>query len=156
MAFGDNPALDKAMAINANRLIIEKRIAADPALAKYNAPDFILRAARWSYKQYGFGVADFEGYLAYRKEIERNPVRLYNIDIKLWQKIRADIFQRDDYTCAYCGQRGGVLEVDHIQPVSKGGTNAYDNLTTACLKCNRRKRDKSAEEFRALLASEKQ
>lgn len=36
--------------------------------------------------------------------------------------------------CAYCGGTGGT--VDHITPVSLGGTNAWENLTGACLSCN--------------------
>lgn len=38
---------------------------------------------------------------------------------------RFDIFKRDGFTCQYCGKQppGVVLHVDHITPVSKGGTN---------------------------------
>lgn len=73
--------------------------------------------------------------------------RLYNIDIKLWKKISRQIFERDNFTCSYCGKVGGILEVDHIIPISKNGTNNLSNLTTACRKCNRQKKDKSVKEF---------
>lgn len=36
--------------------------------------------------------------------------------------------------CSYCGGQAGT--VDHIVPVSKGGTSEWDNLTAACLSCN--------------------
>lgn len=65
-----------------------------------------------------------------------------------WKVIRAAIFARDDYTCAYCGVRGGRLECDHIVPVSRGGSNARENLTTACFSCNRAKRDKLVSEWK--------
>lgn len=39
--------------------------------------------------------------------------------------------------CSYCGNAGGTL--DHIDPVSAGGTNEVDNLAGACLTCNTRK-----------------
>jgi len=61
--------------------------------------------------------------------------------------LRKKVFERDDYTCQYCGDRGGELECDHIHPVSKGGSNDIDNLATACKLCNRSKRTKSVEEF---------
>jgi hypothetical protein len=65
-----------------------------------------------------------------------------------WADIRSRIFERDDFTCAYCGQRGGRLECDHIIPVSRGGATTEQNLTTSCFSCNRKKRDKTAEEWR--------
>lgn len=74
--------------------------------------------------------------------------RLYNKDVKLWYKIRHQIFERDNYTCQYCGKRGGKLEVDHVCPISKGGTNEFSNLVTACRRCNRQKKDKTVAEFK--------
>lgn len=66
---------------------------------------------------------------------------------KEWAVIRARIFERDDYTCQYCGARGGRLECDHIHPVAKGGSHEDENLATACFKCNRAKRDKTLDEW---------
>lgn len=64
-----------------------------------------------------------------------------------WDAIRKTVFQRDNYTCTYCGQRGGKLECDHIIPIAKGGSNHPENLTTACLKCNRSKGKKMLEQW---------
>lgn len=66
-----------------------------------------------------------------------------------WMAIRKRIFQRDDYTCTYCGERGKALECDHIHPVSRGGSHDDENLTTACRPCNRAKRNKTVSEWRA-------
>lgn len=57
------------------------------------------------------------------------------------KKKRFDIFKRDGFQCQYCGASPPevVLEIDHIQPISKGGSNALDNLLTACFGCNRGK-----------------
>ncbi len=41
--------------------------------------------------------------------------------------------------CGYCGTSAGSIEVDHILPISRGGTDAWSNLTLACKSCNRRK-----------------
>jgi hypothetical protein len=65
-----------------------------------------------------------------------------------WVVIRGEVFERDNYTCTYCGAHGVALECDHIVPVAKGGTHDPDNLTTACRSCNRSKRDKLIEEWR--------
>jgi 5-methylcytosine-specific restriction endonuclease McrA len=54
------------------------------------------------------------------------------------KRIRFDIFKRDLFTCQYCGAvpPSVVLHIDHIIPVSKGGTNDSDNLITSCSSCN--------------------
>lgn len=59
----------------------------------------------------------------------------------LTKKIRFEVFKRDGFVCQYCGERppSVVLEVDHLTPVSKGGTNHIDNLATSCFDCNRGK-----------------
>lgn len=54
---------------------------------------------------------------------------------------RFQIFERDNFTCQYCGRKPPEvqLEVDHIVPLAKGGTNDERNLITACRDCNRGK-----------------
>lgn len=74
-------------------------------------------------------------------------IRMYNHNVKQWYKIIKEVFMRDNYTCQYCGQIGGKLEADHIIPFSKGGSDEMSNLITSCRKCNRQKKDKSANEF---------
>lgn len=65
----------------------------------------------------------------------------------VWAEIRSSIFRRDDFTCSYCGERGGRLECDHIIPVSAGGSHEPTNLTTACFGCNRAKGARSPSEW---------
>jgi len=64
------------------------------------------------------------------------------------QKLRFEVFKRDGFTCQYCGGHPPLvsLEVDHVDPVAKGGTNAIDNLITSCEECNRGKGDRLALE----------
>jgi hypothetical protein len=54
------------------------------------------------------------------------------------KKARFEVFKRDGFICAYCGSSPPlvILQVDHIHPVSKGGTNSLDNLITSCQPCN--------------------
>jgi len=51
---------------------------------------------------------------------------------------RLKVFERDAYKCHYCQKQLTRFSatLDHIQPVSKGGDNSYENLITACLHCN--------------------
>lgn len=64
-----------------------------------------------------------------------------------WNELRNEVFERDNYTCTYCGQIGGELEWDHIIPASRGGHAILENLTTACKPCNREKRNLTPEEW---------
>ena len=59
----------------------------------------------------------------------------------LSKKIRFEVFKRDKFTCQYCGKSAPdvILEVDHIKPVSKGGSDDLLNLVTSCMDCNRGK-----------------
>lgn len=51
------------------------------------------------------------------------------------------VFKRDHYTCQLCRKSGVPIELDHITPHSRGGSDALDNLQTLCFDCNRGKRD---------------
>jgi HNH endonuclease len=54
--------------------------------------------------------------------------------------LRWQVFQRDHFTCVYCGRRGTdagvILHIDHRVPVARGGGSRIDNLCTACQDCN--------------------
>ena len=67
-----------------------------------------------------------------------------------WVALRSAVFERDNYTCQYCGERAGKLECDHIHPLAKGGSDAMENLATACFGCNRTKRDKTLAEWQSV------
>lgn len=64
--------------------------------------------------------------------------------VPISKALRFEVFKRDNFTCQYCGRSAPevVLEVDHIVPVSKGGTNDLFNLVTSCKECNRGKSNK--------------
>jgi hypothetical protein len=58
------------------------------------------------------------------------------------KKIRFEVFKRDKFQCQYCGKSAPdvVLNVDHIEPVAKGGTNDLVNLISSCFDCNQGKK----------------
>jgi len=49
---------------------------------------------------------------------------------------RKNILQRDNNCCQYCGYNGEKLSIDHVIPRSRGGSDEWSNVTTACLSCN--------------------
>lgn len=53
-------------------------------------------------------------------------------------RVRFEVFKRDGFTCLYCGRKPPTvtLEIDHVVAVANGGTNAPQNLATACSDCN--------------------
>lgn len=61
----------------------------------------------------------------------------------LSKKIRFEVFKRDGFKCSYYGKSppAVVLEVDHIDPKSKGGSDDINNLLSACFDCNRGKKN---------------
>jgi len=71
--------------------------------------------------------------------------RYIHIPYKKVNLSRQNIFRRDRNRCVYCGSRD-ALTIDHVVPRSHGGRDTWDNLVTACQKCNSRKGDMSPEE----------
>jgi len=66
------------------------------------------------------------------------------------QTTRLAIYLRDGMACVYCGstvEDGATLTLDHIKPVSKGGSNHPTNLVTCCHACNCARGSKSLPGF---------
>lgn len=58
------------------------------------------------------------------------------------------LFVRDRGTCLYCGKQmaDGGLTRDHVNPVSRGGHDTWDNVVAACKRCNHFKGSRLLEE----------
>lgn len=58
------------------------------------------------------------------------------------------IYLRDRYTCQYCGKElaQSSVTIDHVMPLSRGGTNHFKNCVAACVKCNTKKSNKLPSE----------
>jgi hypothetical protein len=76
----------------------------------------------------------------------------------LSKKIRFEVFKRDKFTCQYCGAKSPevVLNVDHIDPVAKGGNNEIVNLITSCFSCNSGKSDRTLSDTSVVEKQRKQ
>lgn len=58
---------------------------------------------------------------------------------------RRNIMKRDRHTCQYCGTKSD-LTLDHVFPRSRGGEDSWENLVTACNKCNVKKGNRTPDE----------
>ena len=104
-----------------------------------------------------FGTHDFDSWKEFSRFAVREYVRAVTfkfmkpevIRLKYFNGLqkrkvrftRRNIFERDDYTCQYCGRQPPEreLSLDHVVPRSRGGSSTWDNLVVACVRCNDRK-----------------
>jgi hypothetical protein len=102
-------------------------------------------------------VTDTEAEETDDEEAEDGSVEHPNIpELESYSFIRAglwwSVLARDNWTCCSCGrsskEEGIILEVDHIVPRSKGGTDESTNLQTLCKKCNIGKSNKDDTDLR--------
>lgn len=63
------------------------------------------------------------------------------------------LFRRDAHLCLYCGERLHRLELsrDHVRPLIQGGEDAWNNVVTACKRCNNHKAGRTPEQARMQL-----
>ncbi|MBI4338153.1 MAG: HNH endonuclease [Chloroflexi bacterium] len=52
---------------------------------------------------------------------------------------RREIFMRDHHLCCYCGKETRELTLDHVVPRHQGGRHTWDNVVSACIRCNHKK-----------------
>jgi 5-methylcytosine-specific restriction endonuclease McrA len=83
-------------------------------------------------------------------QLMRNP----NIQGKEYQQgtlfgyeTREYLLEKWGRQCAYCGAKDVPLQIEHIHPRAKGGSNSITNLTLSCEKCNSKKGTKDIKDF---------
>jgi len=62
-------------------------------------------------------------------------------------EVREYLLEKFSRKCVYCGKDNVPLQVEHITPKSRGGSDRVSNLTLACEWCNQKKGNQTAEEF---------
>lgn len=73
------------------------------------------------------------------EEYQQGTLQGYNI--------RNYLLEKFDRKCAYCGKDDIPLEIEHIVPKSRGGSDRVANLTISCHSCNQEKGNQTAKEF---------
>jgi 5-methylcytosine-specific restriction endonuclease McrA len=70
--------------------------------------------------------------------VSQSTVSALAIRSRLKPKTKFEVLQRDGFCCVYCGRKAPdvQLHVDHVVPVSGGGSNDLKNLVAACAECN--------------------
>ena len=62
-------------------------------------------------------------------------------------EVREYLLEKFNRTCAYCSKTDVPMEIEHINPRSRGGSNRISNLTLSCRPCNQKKGNQTASEF---------
>ncbi len=62
-------------------------------------------------------------------------------------EVREYLLEKFNRTCAYCNKTDVPMEIEHINPRSRGGSNRISNLTLSCRPCNQKKGNQTASEF---------
>lgn len=99
-------------------------------------------------------IREFDDYVNSPNKSYRLPsiIICSNFDKIIFKKVmfptKANIWKRDNYTCAYTGEKltKDTLSVDHIIPCSRNGPNSWENLITASKKINTWKGDRTPKE----------
>lgn len=90
-----------------------------------------------------FGIRTVDRVFKYPAVIRLNEYK--NIPYRGVLLNRNNLFKRDKGECQYCGSKK-QLTIDHVVPRSKGGKTNWNNLITACHRCNVQKGDKTPEQ----------
>lgn len=76
-------------------------------------------------------------------------------DAKFSKKIKDKLFKHrlNVRKCFYCGKNINrkSATIDHIKPLSSGGTNRESNVVLSCLDCNREKSNMPAHEYKSII-----
>lgn len=62
-------------------------------------------------------------------------------------RVREYLLEKWQRQCAYCGKKDVPLQVEHIEPKAKGGSDRVSNLCLSCEKCNQKKGSRSVKDF---------
>jgi 5-methylcytosine-specific restriction endonuclease McrA len=62
-------------------------------------------------------------------------------------EVREYLLEKFNRQCVYCGAKDTLLEIEHVHPRSKGGSDKVSNLTLACHSCNQSKGNRDVKDF---------
>jgi 5-methylcytosine-specific restriction endonuclease McrA len=171
----------KSSALNANVLVLNKYYSAIHVLTARKAFCLLCKGAAEvvNVEDGAFMTYDFDGWLEQselRQELndvdpDDEYVQAVNFTIQVPRIIRLirydriprnivkfnrrNVFLRDNHQCQYCGETfpHSSLSLDHVMPRSRGGETSWENIVSACLKCNVRKGGRTPQEANMSLTS---
>ena len=92
-------------------------------------------------------------------ENNKDKIAIYDHNKKSKRRSQLDLYKpisKEDWNsvlvkfkhkCAYCGGKSSVLQIDHVEPLSRGGSHTLDNLVPACGPCNNSKNSRDVIDF---------
>jgi len=123
----------RALPTNKAKTEVYRKAHVDQQRAYYHAhaKSFIARTGAWNKAHPGAAAVYTRNR---RARLAKAPGRFTRAE---WQHVK----ERQDYTCLDCGQREPAIKltIDHIIPISKGGSNDIANIAGRCQSCNSRK-----------------
>ncbi len=107
------------------------------------------KIVEWNRKNKGYQATWWRNHPELRRaKDQRRRARKKSADGDFTPEDIARIYTSQEGRCAYCNiELNGVYHIDHIYPLSRGGSNWPSNLACACPKCNLSKSDKTLEEW---------
>jgi len=70
-----------------------------------------------------------------------------------WKLSVKEVFIRNKFTCQYCGKKVHDLTLDHVIPRRQHGAHTWENVVTACSRCNLRKAGRTPAEAKMRLGT---
>lgn len=96
---------------------------------------------RKAYRSTSKGKAQRKAEKHRRRALESTPPgEGYRVGVAIWQALKV---------CLSCGMVGPVT-IDHIIPLSLGGTNTVDNIQPLCNRCNSKKGNRSTKDYKTI------
>ena len=127
------------------------RYSKNPEKKKASVKEYMKRTGEYyRYKPYNpkYYSSDESKAKKRARDLKRRVMIKGNGDFEITNIVIKDILDSSSGKCAYCGKDcEGNYHIDHILPVSRGGSNDRENLCLSCPNCNWSKNDKTAEEF---------
>lgn len=117
-----------------SRLVVEDPGLLPEMLALRTAADDALRDAVHAHRGRGASWARIGRALGVSRQSAYQRFALIQ-RVRVDPAVRDEVFAADGYRCRRCGTTDD-LTIDHIMPVSRGGTNERSNLQTLCRRCN--------------------
>lgn len=95
----------------------------------------VLVGLTWAVIKLG-NLIKVHGFIPGRRHKPKPAAKKETRSARPWRRIREIVLQRDKYKCVSCGQVSADLEVDHIIPRNKGGSDLEGNLQSLCGFCH--------------------